>query len=133
RCGERGGHGHTRAWKHPAKPTAARRSWPRWSSMVLFDDSVRPSEDGLRNRQPQGLGGLQVDDQVELRRLLDREVCWIGALENLVDVDRCPAAGVSEARGVVHESACFRPSALSTDERHAVLLCEVEDPAPVRD
>jgi len=34
------------------------------------------------------LGGLEVDDQIELRRLLDREVGRLGALQNLVDVRR---------------------------------------------
>jgi hypothetical protein len=27
--------------EQPAKPTAARRSWPRWSSMGLLDDLIR--------------------------------------------------------------------------------------------
>ena len=34
------------------------------------------------------LGRLQVDDQFELRRLLDGQVGGLGALEDLVDVDR---------------------------------------------
>jgi len=53
----------------PAKPSAARRSWPRWSSM-LFDHLVRPQQERLRNRAPRRLGDLEVDDQLDLRRCL---------------------------------------------------------------
>src|SRR6266849_3721903 len=72
--------------EHRAKPTAARRSWPRWSSTVLLDHLVRPLQQGLRDRQPERLRGFQVDHQLELRRLLDGQVGRFGALEDLVDV-----------------------------------------------
>jgi len=39
----------------------------------LLDDLVRSQEHRLRDREPEGLGGLEVDDQFELGRLLDRE------------------------------------------------------------
>jgi hypothetical protein len=35
----------------------------------------------------EGLGGLQVDDQLELRGLLDGEVGGLGSLQDLVDID----------------------------------------------
>ena len=37
-----------------------------------LDDLIRPLEERRRDRQAEGLGGLEVDDQLELRRLLDR-------------------------------------------------------------
>jgi hypothetical protein len=40
----------------------------------------------LRNRDPQRLGGLQVDRELELGWLLDRQVARLGALQDLVDV-----------------------------------------------
>src|SRR2546427_198609 len=55
--------------EHPAKPTAARRSWPRWSS-TLLDHLVRPEQEGLRNGQPNGFGRLEIDHQLELGGLL---------------------------------------------------------------
>jgi len=55
--------------EHPAKPTAARRSWPRWSS-TLLDDLVPPLQERLWNRQAKSLRGLEVDHQLELGGLL---------------------------------------------------------------
>src|SRR6266699_588690 len=37
---------------------------------------------------PERLGGLEVDEQLELRRLLDGEIGGLGALEDLVHVGR---------------------------------------------
>jgi hypothetical protein len=41
--------------------------------MVLLDHLIRPLQERGRDYQAQGLGGLEVDDEFELRRLLDRE------------------------------------------------------------
>src|SRR5204862_4519251 len=35
-------------------------------SLALLDDFVRPLQQGRRDRQAEGLGGLEVDDQLEL-------------------------------------------------------------------
>ena len=58
---------------------------------MSLDHLVRPDQHRLRNRQAQSLGGLEVDYQFELRRLLDGEVGGLGALEDLVDVGCDPA------------------------------------------
>ena len=39
---------------------------------VLLDHVVRADEDGLGDREPQGLGGLEVHDQLEAGGLLHR-------------------------------------------------------------
>ena len=39
-----------------------------------------PQEDGLRNGQPERLGGLEVDDQLERSRSLHRQVTRLRAL-----------------------------------------------------
>src|SRR6267142_3243301 len=72
-----------------ANPTAARRSWPRWSS-TLLDHLVSPLEQRLGDRQPERLRGLQVDHQLELRRLLDRQIRGLRASKDPVDVDSGP-------------------------------------------
>jgi hypothetical protein len=51
-----------------------------------MDHLVRPPQQRLRDRQAQGFGGLEVDDQLELGGLLDREIGGLGALEDLVYV-----------------------------------------------
>jgi hypothetical protein len=65
-------------WTLPERHRDARRSWPRWSSTALLDDLIRLQQDRLRDRQPERLGGLEVDDQLELLWLLDGEVAGLG-------------------------------------------------------
>jgi hypothetical protein len=49
---------------------------------ALLDHLVRPQEERLRDRQPERFRGLEVDDQFELRGLLDGKVSGLGALED---------------------------------------------------
>ena len=42
----------------------------RVSSSALLDHLIRPLQQRLGDRQAEGLGGLEVDDQLELRGLL---------------------------------------------------------------
>src|SRR5215470_7513385 len=64
----------------PTIATNARRS----ISLCSPDDLVGPDEDGLRDRQTERLGGLHVDDQFELRRLLDGDLTRPSAFQDLV-------------------------------------------------
>src|SRR6266700_1147464 len=70
--------------------TAAARTAPSPANLQprgqLKTALTKPLQERRRNRQAEGLGGLEVEDQIELCRLLDGEVCRVGALENLVDV-----------------------------------------------
>src|SRR5882724_6242440 len=59
---------------------------------ALFDDLIRTSQQRRRDRQPERLGGLEVDDQLELRGLLHREIGRFRALENLVYIGHTPYA-----------------------------------------
>src|SRR5262245_40469669 len=43
-----------------------------------LDDLIRPQQQRWRYGQPQRLGGFQIDQQLKLRRLLDREIAGIG-------------------------------------------------------
>ena len=54
----------------------------------LLDHLVGPPQHRLRDRQPQRLGGLEIDDQLELGGLLDGQVAGLGALEDFVHVGR---------------------------------------------
>ena len=64
---------------------------PVWPSTKhgLFDHLIRPLQERRRDRQAEGLRGLEVDDQLELRGLFDGQVAGLGALQNLVDVGGC--------------------------------------------
>jgi hypothetical protein len=52
---------------------------------MSFYDSIRSRHHARRNRHADLLGRIQIDDQLELLRLLDGEVGGLGAFENLVD------------------------------------------------
>jgi hypothetical protein len=50
----------------------------------LADHLVGLEEEGWGNRQAQRLGGLEVDDELERRGLLERQVGEVGAIQDLV-------------------------------------------------
>jgi hypothetical protein len=56
----------------------------------LLDHAVSPQQHRLRDGEAERLRRLEVDDQFELRGLLDGKVAGLGAFENLVDVGRRP-------------------------------------------
>jgi hypothetical protein len=51
-----------------------------------LDDPIRPQQQRRRNREPERFGGLHVDDELELGRLLDRKIPGVRPLEDHVDV-----------------------------------------------
>jgi hypothetical protein len=52
----------------------------------LFDDLSRLQEQRLWDGQPKCLGGLEVDNQVEFRWLLDGELGGLGSTQNAIDI-----------------------------------------------
>src|SRR5215475_3345613 len=73
-------------------------------SLSLLDRLVRLQQDRLGNRDPERPGGFQIDQQLVLDGLLDRQVAGPGALEDLVDVGRRAAKQVDEAHAVGHQA-----------------------------
>jgi hypothetical protein len=56
------------------------------------------------NGEAQRLGGLQINDQLEYSRLLDRQVGRLGPLGDLVDVGSRPPLDVRLARAIGHQA-----------------------------
>jgi hypothetical protein len=65
---------------------------------------------GLWNPEAEGLRGLEIDDQLKVRRLVDREIARLGALEDLVPVARGVTIMLEVVRAVHGEPAAFRKS-----------------------
>jgi hypothetical protein len=64
-----------------------------------LDDVIGSEQQRPRDRQAQRLGSLEVDDQLELGRLLYRKIAGSGAFEDLVDIASC-ASGARRARRI---------------------------------
>src|SRR5262245_62658514 len=65
---------------------------------------IRPQQQRRRDREAQGFGGLEVDDEFEFRRLLDGEISWLGASENLVHIDRSTSRHFGDINSIGHEA-----------------------------
>ena len=57
-----------------------------------FDHAVGTKQDRWRDGEIEHPSGVQIDDQLELRRLLDRQIARLRAIEDLVDVFGCAPA-----------------------------------------
>jgi hypothetical protein len=55
--------------------------------VISLDHLVRSRQHVLRNRQTDLLRGFDVNDELELGRLLDREITRFCAFEDFIDVD----------------------------------------------
>src|SRR5262249_19429249 len=76
-----------------------------WSTMASLNDLICAGEQRRRDRQPQRLGRLEVDDELEVGGLLDRQVAGLGALEDLVDVAGRASLELESVRTIHHEAA----------------------------
>src|SRR6516162_11229492 len=77
-----------------------------------LDHLVGGSLQGQRNRQAQRLRGLEVDDELELGRLLDRKVGWLRTLEHTINIRGCPTIHLGIIRAIPDQctiSSCRRP------------------------
>src|SRR5215831_16215332 len=90
-----------------------------------LDHLIRSRQHVRRNRKADLLGGLQIDDELELRRLLHREISRLGAFQNLVHIRGSAAEQVGGVRAIVHESAGFRIVWLWVNRREPVLCRQV--------
>src|SRR5687767_11500842 len=77
----------------PAAPRLSRSQAPEWLkegqtklAVVSFYDSIRPRQHVWRNRHTDLLRGFEIDHELELRRLLDGQVGWLGSFQNSLDV-----------------------------------------------
>src|SRR5262249_53383851 len=79
---------------------------PRWSARGAggsLDHLIRPRQQRGRDRQPEGLGSLEVDDQLELRGLLDGQVARLGTFQNLVHIRGGAPVQVGNVHAVRHK------------------------------
>ena len=79
---------------------------------VLTNHLVRQDEERRRESDPERLGGLEIDHQLELGRLYHWQVGGFGTLENFADVDSGLAIRVRKVASVTDQTAGFDVFAL---------------------
>src|SRR5688500_7770079 len=62
--------------------------WTR-APVTSLDHLIRPPQQRRRDREAERFGGLEVDSEVELRRLLNWQIGRLRALQDLVYVNSC--------------------------------------------
>src|SRR6266481_6720411 len=85
----------------------------------LLDHLIRPLQERRRDRQAEGLGGLEVDDELELGGLLDGKISWLGASENLIQIGGSPSRHLREIDSIAHETTLLNVQ---------VVLIDCDDP-----
>src|SRR5216683_3188741 len=100
---------------------------PMYPPSNLFDHLVGAGEDRRRHGEAEFLRGLQVDDQFEPRRLLNRQVSRLGTLEDLPGVDAKLAKGGREAWRITDQPAGRAEVARPIDRRNGMARCQCHE------
>ncbi len=67
------------------------------------------------DREPKRFGGLEIDDQLEFGRLLDRQITASGAFQDAIDIARSAAPNVENAGAIRDKAASIDEFADPTD------------------
>src|SRR5713226_5349187 len=93
---------------------------------TLLNHLVGEREDLWRNFKPQSPRGLEIEDQLELGDLLDRQIDGLLALENSAGVDAGLAVRLHNAAPVAHQAAGGDEIARLKDRRGRVAEGQVD-------
>jgi hypothetical protein len=78
------------------------------SRALLFDHLIGPQQERFRYRQAERLGGRQIDNEIELGRLLDRNVGWLRTAQNFVDKVRSTSEQIGDIWSIGHKTTRYR-------------------------
>jgi hypothetical protein len=92
----------------------------------LFDHLIDLHEQAHRHVKAKRLRSLEIDDQLELGRPIDRQIGWLRALENPRGLDTGSAIGIPEAISVAHEATVPSHVTIDIDSWNCV-LCRQRD------
>src|ERR1700730_8431841 len=70
-----------------------------------FNNLISLDEYRLRNGKVERLGGFEIDHQLELGGLQDRQIGWLLALEDAADIDAKLAIQIRSIYPIAHQTA----------------------------
>src|SRR5262245_134597 len=116
----------------PAAPAARWRKFRRKSFIfeppfTSFDHLVGAGENRVWHGQAEGLGGLEIDDELEPGRQLDRQLARLGTLEDAIDIGGRTPVAVGEVLAVADQSSGLYVLPEREDRRQPVLERELRD------
>src|SRR6266568_5510317 len=121
-----------------ARASRIRKTWlfiatprRRLSDAASLDHLVRAQKQRLRDCEAECPGGLQVDDNIELSGLLDREIAWLRALENLVHVASGTTVEVGKVHSIGHQTPKFHRLANGERAWQPSAGCKVHDKSSI--
>src|SRR5206468_8162130 len=85
-----------------------------------FDDLIGAGLQRERHVQPQSFGGPQVDDELELGGLLNRQLGWLGAVQNATDVGRGAAKQIGEIGAIGQQASARGKQPVGVGRRQAM-------------
>src|SRR5712691_3887790 len=118
---------------HPAYSTGQTSSsfplhiW-RVKPTLSANHLVRQNEERRGKRHAEGLGGLEVEDQLELHSPLDGQVSGLGAFEDLVHIGGRAPIQVAQVRRIAHEAARLHELPPPVHPRQLLLRRHVHNP-----
>src|SRR5215813_13578929 len=90
----------------------------------LFDYLVCSPQERLRDGEAERLGGLEIDDELECRPLLDRKIPWLRSLQDLVHIDRDTTVVSGAAVTVSQQASGLHPVLEAEYRRKMPFRCE---------
>ena len=77
------------------------------TDLYLLDHLVGGSEERRRHSEAEHEGYLRVDDQLELARLYNGQICRLRALEDAPGIDAGLSIGIRDVGTIAHQSTSF--------------------------
>src|SRR5215475_13520033 len=88
---------------------------------------IRPREQRRGNRQAESFGGLEVDDELKLRGLLDRKVAGLGSFQDLVHVGGGTPPYLLAAWTIAQQASPLHPESVRIHSWQLCVCCQRDD------